>query len=258
MPSRLFHHYIGIDYSGAARATTRNRSIQVFSCTPATEPQIVHSIATTRTKPRNWNRVEVLQWLVQFLKQHPSTIIGMDHGFSFPISYFEKYQLASWNDFLADFSTHWPTDAKDATVEQFRRDGNRTGDSKELRTTEKWTSSAKSVFLFDVQGSVAKSTHAGLPFLWKLRNQLPELHCWPFDGFEIPSGHSVIAEVYPSLFRNRYSKKHPTVDQQDAYSVCRWLKEMDQQLGLDRFFHPPLDEAEKSIVQLEGWILGVN
>lgn len=258
MPSPLFRHYVGIDYSGAAASTTRNRSIQVYAATATTEPQIVPSIATTSTKTRNWNRVEVFQWLTEFLNQNPSTIIGIDHGFSFPISYFEKYQLASWNDFLADFSTHWPTDSADATVEQFRRDANRTGDSKELRTTEKWTSSAKSVFLFDVQGSVAKSTHAGLPFLWKLRNQLPELHFWPFDGFEIASGHSVIAEVYPSLFRNRYSKKHPTVDQQDAYSVCQWLKEMDQRFDLKRFLNPPLDGAGKSKAQLEGWILGVT
>jgi hypothetical protein len=45
----------------------------------------------------------------------------------------------------------------------------RAGDPRWLRLTESWTPSAKSVFLFDVQGSVAKSTHAGLQRLRFLR-----------------------------------------------------------------------------------------
>jgi len=41
----------------------------------------------------------------------------------------------------------------------------RMGETTWLRLTEQWTATAKSVFLFDVQGSVAKSTFAGLPWL---------------------------------------------------------------------------------------------
>ncbi len=82
----------------------------------------------------------------------------------------------------------------------FVREGNpRTGDPSELRLCEQWTATAKSVFRFDVQGSVAKSTHAGLPWLLWLR-QMPDsrqrLHFWPFDGFDVPEGKSVIVEAY--------------------------------------------------------------
>ena len=71
--------------------------------------------------------------------------------------------------------------------------GTRTGSSDEFRLTERWTSSAKSVFLFDVQGSVAKSTHAGIPWLKWLREQAGErLHVWPFDGWAIPSEKPVM------------------------------------------------------------------
>lgn len=62
------------------------------------------------------------------------------------------------------------------------------------------------VFHFDVQGSVAKSTHSGLPWLLYLRRQLASnIHFWPFDGWEIPAGKSAIVEVYPTL----WSRIHP-------------------------------------------------
>ena len=88
--------------------------------------------------------------------------------------------------------------------------------------TEKWTSSAKSVFQFDVQGSVVKFTHAGIPWLRRIRNEVHnKVHFWPFVGWSIPDGKSVIAEIYPPIFKKRYPKEDRTGDQQDAYSVCR-------------------------------------
>ena len=55
------------------------------------------------------------------------------------------------------------------------------------RLTEERAGSAKSVFHFDVPGTVAKSTHAGLPWLRYLRQKLGDrIHFWPFDGWEIP------------------------------------------------------------------------
>ena len=45
------------------------------------------------------------------------------------------------------------------------------------------------------------------------------VHFWPFDGFEVPEGKSVIAEVYPSLWRRRYARDDRTTDEQDAYAT---------------------------------------
>jgi hypothetical protein len=88
-----------------------------------------------------------------------------------------------------------------------RPPGERVGDPSALRLCERWTSSAKSVFRFDVQGSVAKSTHAGILWLRFLCEQAGDpLFFWPFDGWQPPQGKSVIAEIYPSIFRNRYPK----------------------------------------------------
>jgi hypothetical protein len=45
------------------------------------------------------------------LSEVPPTLAGIDHGFSFPIQYLEKYDLPhDWSAFLDDFQKHWPTD----------------------------------------------------------------------------------------------------------------------------------------------------
>lgn len=49
-----------------------------------------------------------------------------------------------------------------------------------------------------------------------------------------------------------------TLDEQDAYSVCRWLKETCEGGFLDRYLHPPLTKDEWEVAGLEGWILGVT
>ena len=129
----------------------------------------------------------------------------------------------------------------------------------EFRLCERWTSSAKSVFHFDCQGQVAKSTHAGIPWLLHLRQTIGDrVHFWPFDGWDVPEGKSVIAEVYPSVLRNRYDREGRTVDEQDAYSVARWLRETCERGVLERYLHPPLTDEEREVAELEGWILGVT
>ena len=249
--------YIGIDYSGAATARTRSATIQVYEGVGDKPPVIVFSPASTSKRKRNWNRLEVAAWLAERLQQGDRCLVGIDHGFSFPLDYFKRNKLKTWSAFLKDFVQHWPTANPDSTVQQFRDKSKRTGNAKEFRLTEQWTSSAKSVFQFDVQGSVAKSTHAGLPFLKQLRDQNLGLHFWPFDGWSLPEDKSVVAEIYPSLFRNRYPRESRTVDQQDAYSICCWLRDMDAIGRLADFASPPLTEDQQKIAQLEGWILGV-
>ena len=64
------------------------------------------------------------------------------------------------------------------------------GNARRRRLTEERAGGAKSVFHFNVQGSVAKSTHAGIPWLRFIRQRLGDcVHFWPF-----------IAEVYPALW----------------------------------------------------------
>lgn len=226
------------------------------------EPRRILSPSSTTKTHKNWCRKEIAAWLIEQATKNITFVAGIDHGFSFPLSYFERYKLTSWADFLDDFCNHWPTDADHTYVDFIReRDEgppDRTGKNTDLRLTEKWTSSAKSVFKFDVQGQVAKSTHAGIPWVRRIRNEVgAKVHFWPMDGWNVPQGKSVIAEIYPAIFKNRFARGDRSVDQQDAYAVARWLKESGERGILNRYFDPPLSDEERKIADLEGWILGV-
>ncbi|MEM9656873.1 MAG: hypothetical protein AAF961_00795 [Planctomycetota bacterium] len=257
-----FDLYIGIDYSGRQTSASRTPALQVYAAFGEEEPRRVLSPAATEKTYKNWCRQEIAEWLVQQAKERIKLIVGIDHGFSFPLSYFQRYGLANWDAFLDDFYVHWPTDQPHTYVDSIRESDEgppaRTGGNDEFRLAERWTSSAKSVFHFDVQGQVAKATHAGLPWLRRMRQAVGDrLHFWPFDGWEIDEDKSVVAEVYPSVFRNRYGKADRTADQQDAYATARWLSEMDRRECLAKYFEPPLTAEELAQGELEGWILGI-
>ena len=254
-----FKRYIGIDYSGAKTPVARLPGLQVYLAST----DAPRRVAPPSSRHRHWNRREVANWLIEQARAAEPFIAGIDHGFSFPQSYLQRYQLTSWPDFLSDFCVYWPTHEAETTVDAIRQitagGSQRRGDNTEFRWTERWTSSAKSVFQFDVQGSVAKSTHAGIPWLERIRQAVGDrVHFWPFDGWEVSPCKSVIAEVYPSLFRNRYPREARTVDEQDAYSVARWLQETDERAALAYYLQPSLPDAIAAIASQEGWILGVT
>ena len=251
---------IGIDYSGAQTPNASLRGLRVYLAEGDAPPVE----ALPPPSPRKyWTRKGVAEWLVEKLAEDVPALVGLDHGFSFPLRYFETHRLKpDWPAFLDDFQRHWPTD-EDIYVD-FVRDGlrgngaARMGDARWRRLTEERAGGAKSVFHFDVQGSVAKSTHAGIPWLRFIRQRLgSRVHFWPFDGWDIPAGRSAIAEVYPALWSRGFANEGQTGDQQDAFSIAAWLSHADQMNRLAPFLKPDLTSHERTVAEVEGWILGV-
>ena len=262
----IFSRYIGIDYSGAQTPTTNLKGLRIYLSEDDASPVEVLPPQSPRTQsPRKyWSRKDIAEWLVERLAEDVPTLVGIDHGFSFPLRYFEAYHLEpDWPAFLDDFQLHWPTD-EDNTYVDFVRDGlcgngaARTGDPRWRRLAEERARATKGVFRFDVQGSVAKSTHSGIVWLRFIRRQLgSRVHFWPFDGWDIPAGRSVIAEVYPALWNRIFASEERTADQHDAYCVAAWLSRADRDGSLTAFLKPSLTPAERTLAQVEGWILGV-
>jgi hypothetical protein len=258
MPS--FTRYIGIDYSGAETPNASLKGLRVYLAEGDMAPVEVLPPPSPR---KYWTRRGIAEWLLERLAEDVPTLVGIDHGFSFPLRYFEVHRLKpDWSAFLDDFRRHWPTDEN--IYVDFVRDGTvgngsaRTGSSRWRRLTEERSGSAKSVFHFDVQGSVAKSTHAGIPWLRFIRQRPGEhVHFWPFDGWDIPVGRSAIAEVYPRLWSRGFATEGRTGDQHDAYSIAAWLKRADHDGSLASFLKPVLTPSERTVAQVEGWILGV-
>ena len=254
----MFSRYIGIDYSGARAPVSRLRALQVYL---SESDGLACAVPPFDKGARNWCRKEVAHYVREQLIRDEPCIIGIDHGFSFPTAYFERHELDSWNAFLEHFCEVWPTDRDHMYVDFVREQSPPGGTSDEMRLCEIWTSAAKSVFQFDMQGSVAKSTHSGIPWLKWLRDDrlVKSKTCfWPFDSFGVETGRAVIAEIYPSLFRRRYPRAGRSPDQQDAYAVATWLQDMDARGTLAEYFNPPLTLPERRRAKLEGWILGVR
>jgi len=255
-----FDRYIGIDYSGAETPKSSLKGLRVYMADRNGPPAEVRPPPSPR---KYWTRGEIADWLVERLSEKQPTLVGIDHGFSFPLRYFDKYHLPhDWPAFLDDFQRYWPTDDQYTYVD-FVRDGlrdngaARSGNPRWRRVTEERTG-AKSVFHFNVPGSVAKSTHAGLSWLRYIRLHVPTVHFWPFDGWDVPPGRSVVAEFYPSLWRRGFAQENRNDDQHDAFSVAEWMRRSDLDGTLAGFLAPALAPAEREAAHVEGWILGIR
>ena len=256
----MFERYVGIDYSGAETPMRSLSGLRVYvadAFTPAIE------VLPTSRPGKYWSRRGLAEWLVELLAADTPTLVGIDHAFSFPLRYFKQYQVPlEWRTFLDDFQQHWPTD-EDIYVD-FVRDGvagngaARRGMSRWKRIADQRARGAKSVFHFDAPGSVAKSTHSGLPWLRFIDRQCARrVHFWPFDGWEPPPGRSVVAEIYPAIWSRNYPREFRNDHQHDAYTTATWLRDADGSGSLRTYFHPALDASEETAAATEGWILGV-
>lgn len=254
--------YIGIDYSGATTPTQSLPGLQVFVAVDDASPVCLPPPPSPR---KYWTRRGLAEGLAKLLVDGKPTLVGIDHGFSFPAAYFERHGIPKiWDAFLDDFCAHWPT-AEDHTYVDFILSGAlgnaaaRMGDRRWKRVTERRAKGAKSVFHFNVQGQVAASTHTGIPWLRFLRRELGgKLHFWPFDGWNPPDGSTVIAEVFPSLWRSDYPAETRNAHEHDAYVVCRWLQDRHRRGEMNLYFQPSLTQEEKETAGFEGWILGVG
>lgn len=161
-----FDLFIGIDHSDAETPTSRRKALQVYATNPGEKPSKRNAPVESNNKLSwNWTRKEIANHLIDLARDGVRFIVGVDHGFSLPLCYFERYALRTWPEFLADFAMYWPTDGDHVYVD-FVRDGAlarrgepkpgvRTGGHDEFRLCELWTSSAKSVFQFDVSAASA-------------------------------------------------------------------------------------------------------
>jgi hypothetical protein len=249
----LFQRYIGIDYSGAKTPAASLKGLRVYVAGRHSPPREVQPAPR-----RYWTRRDLAQWIVERLREPNPTIVGIDNAFSFPLQYFERHRIRpDWTAFLEDFQKHWPTDGPDVSVESLRNGNARSGDPRWRRLTET-RCRAKSVFHFDVNGSVAKSTHAGIPWLRYIRCHAGErAHFWPFDGWAIPGGKSVVAEIYPALWNKNFPRHDRDPHQHDAFCVAEMLRRLDLDETIRRCLEPKLDPEQRRVASVEGWILGI-
>ena len=77
-----FERYIGIDYSGAETCESSLKGLRAYVADRATEPR---EVAPPPSPRKNWSRKAIAQWLAERLCEPLPTLVGIDHGFSFPL-----------------------------------------------------------------------------------------------------------------------------------------------------------------------------
>jgi hypothetical protein len=61
----------------------------------------------------------------------------------------------------------------------------------------------------------------------------------------------------PSLWSRGFANEGRTADQHDAFCIAAWASRADRDGSLEGFLKPDLSPAERTVAQVEGWILGV-
>ncbi len=85
-----FARNVGIDYLGAQTPTASLKGLRVFLAESGAPPVEVLPPPSPR---KYWTRRGIAEWLVEKLAEDPSTLVGIDHGFSFSLRYFETCGL---------------------------------------------------------------------------------------------------------------------------------------------------------------------
>jgi hypothetical protein len=153
-----FTRYISIDYSGAKTPDVEPQGPEML---PRRLPVATRRSSTASEQYRT--RRGIAEWLVERLQEPVPTIVGIDHGFSFPLKYVDAHELPhNWpRSSTSSSAIGAPTKTIPASISV--RDGScsdgalRAGKARWRRLTEIRAGAAKSVLHFDVQDSVAKS-----------------------------------------------------------------------------------------------------
>lgn len=87
-----FDLHIGIDYSGAETAESRLKALQIYAAADGL-PERVCAVPEEGKTHWNWSRREIAEWLIAQIQSGARIVAGIDHAFSFPLSYMERYGL---------------------------------------------------------------------------------------------------------------------------------------------------------------------
>ena len=235
----IFSRYIGIDYSGAQTPTSNLTGLRVTMAEDDGSPVEVLPPHPRQSPRKYWTRKGVAEWLVERLAEDAPTLVGIDHGFSFPLRYFEASPRTRLAGFLDDFQHHWPTDQdtsmsiSSATARATARRARATP----LAAADRGARRRREIRVSFRRAGIGGEIHPCRHSLAALHPPAAgaRVHFWPFDGWDIPAGRSAIAEVYPALWNATFANEGRTGDQHDAFSIAAWLSRADHDGSLAAF-----------------------
>jgi hypothetical protein len=293
--SRLFHAYVMVDWSAAAKPATGADSIWIgiIKRNVRFQPTYEAHNPPTRTQAE----ALISATLADLAKRGERTLVGFDFPLAFPRGTAAAMKLAGppWSallDFLAAEMRDKPTNANNRfqvaakmnrvmTGEAFpfwgapARDAQTTlmvkrprehgpNDLPEFRLAEEKAKGASSVWKLYYQGSVGGQALTGAPMIRRLMKERAGVRLWPFEtgwrpisAADLGGVEAVFAEIYPSMFPARPGPNE-IKDAAQVRAAAEHFAALDEKGQLARVFGPAGEDPRRTIVeQEEGWILGV-
>jgi precorrin-8X/cobalt-precorrin-8 methylmutase len=290
--TRLFDHYVIVDWSAASVPKTGRDSIWICHRGPDGE-------RCDNPPTRHLAKTRLAEILAGVAARGERAVLGFDFPFGYPAGFAARLDLrgAPWRA-LWDELARLVHDREDNGNDRFRvgaqlnrrvsggrfpfwgcppgyldeflgprhHNGHAEGGLDERRLIDKWMVGAQPCWKLAYTGSVGSQSLTGIPVVRALRDDPRWKACariWPFEtGFKPPNGAQIVfAEVWPSWWRKEIrADLGPPHDRAQVRSVAAIFAEADRAGELAAWFagDPGLSAAQRRIVEAEeAWTLGV-
>jgi hypothetical protein len=293
--SRLFHAYMMVDWSAAAKPSTGPDSIWVGVLKRNVRFQLSFEAHNPATRAEAEKLIDAQ--LNELRRKDERVLLGVDFPLGFPRGTADALKLEAplWRsnlDFVAREIKDRPTNAnnrfqvaakmnrlmtgaafpfwgcppRDAQtmLSAKRPREHRDGDLPEFRLSEAAAKGASSIWKMYFQGSVGGQALTGMPMIKRLRDARAEhAKIWPFETGWKPLSEEdvagidvVFAEIYPSLLEVK-PKTGEIKDEAQMRALTAHFAALDEKSKLAPLFGPASEDNRRlSVEQEEGWILG--
>jgi hypothetical protein len=295
--SRLFHAYMMVDWSAAAKPASGADSIWVGVLKRNVRFQLSFDAHNPATRAEAEKLIDAQ--LNELRRKDERVLLGVDFPLGFPRGTASalKGKAPPWRttlDFVAHEMKDRPTNAnnrfqvaakmnrlmtgaafpfwgcppRDAqtmlSAKRPREHGD--GDLPELRLADTAAKGASSIWKMYFQGSVGGQALTGMPMVKRLRDARGDTaKIWPFEtGWKALSDEDVagldvvFAEIYPSLL-DIQPKPGEIKDEAQVRALTAHFAALDEKSKLAPLFGPAAaDDRRIAVEQEEGWILGAG
>jgi hypothetical protein len=272
------------DYSGAAAVSAQKQHIFLATCKKG------HlKIKTTHGYTRQTLQHAIVEMLRAATQNNKRILFGFDHNFAFPFGFTETLtdKNLHWRQFMAMVAYgRQPFNGMDSNPRSWAAKINATLIAKfgiahgpfwgpgftqlkkprniysclpftERRHIEVRLPRLKSIFQLGGVGSVGMQSLYGMYHLAGIvedcnKSNIP-LHCWPFDGWQIPENGHVAIEIYPGYYNQGLKS-----DLNDAKNSVAYFRDRQNSGKLAESFAIPVYSAAQEEIQQEGWLAGIE
>lgn len=293
--ARLFHAYVMVDWSAAAKPSSGADSIWIGVLKRNVRFQLAyeaHNPSTRAEAEKVLNSV-----LDELSRKSERALVGFDFNLGFPRGTAAALKLKgdAWaanlgfvakevkdkpdnsnNRFQVGAKMNrlmtggpfpfWGCPARDEqtmlTAKRPRDHGE--GDLPEFRYTETRLKSPSSVWKLYYQGSVGGQTLTGMPVVKRLKDARGDkVKLWPFEtGWrplqpaDLEGVEAVICEIYPSMAEAR-PQPGEIRDEAQIRAIAQHFANLDEKGQLTQLLGPMKDDQRRAVVEgEEGWVLG--